>query len=66
MTNNQPLFDLTEAHLKLLRELIYLWVDAGDNPVPMAYGYSPIWHDEDGNCPMSQSIATTIWCESWG
>jgi len=37
-------FELTEAHLKLLRALVWFWAAGGENEVPMVYGYSTTDH----------------------
>lgn len=42
----QP-FTLTDDHLKLLREMVFIWMDAGENGVPFFYGYSTNCHEAD-------------------
>jgi hypothetical protein len=49
VANQEQAFDLTDNHLKVLREMIFLWVIA-EGGAPGMFGYSPAFHDhEDGN-----------------
>ena len=51
MTPNEPTFELTDDHINLLRELVFLWMDAGEAGVPMAYGYSATYYKERDRVP---------------
>jgi hypothetical protein len=51
MTQNEQTFELTDDHIKLLRALVFLWMDAGEAGVPMAYGYSATYHEERDRAP---------------
>ncbi len=44
VSDQNPVFELTEQHLKLLRAVVFFWAEGGDNGVPMFYGYSTTDH----------------------
>jgi hypothetical protein len=46
MGNTNEAFELTDQHLKVLREMVFLWVDA-EGGGPWMFGYSPTFHYSD-------------------
>lgn len=49
-TNQSQSFDLTDDHLKVLREMVFLWIDV-EGGAPGMFGYSPTFHDDESRNP---------------